>query len=196
MFSGPKPLVLSTSSSPPCLPLGLLPVDLLAAGLDDVEVEVGVGVPDQGELGVADLDLDAPDALAPLAEPGQAEAVAVARRRGCCCSCPRRRSASVAADQARRASGSSELEVERLDRRSGPARGSARGSTLGMVERRVQAAGHRQALLDARLRAGQPRVEDPRRVRPSGRSTRAPGTSRMSACRASEEAQPLSISGR
>ena len=61
MFSGPKPLVLSTSSSPPCLPLGVLPVDLLAARLDDVEVEVGVGVPDQGELGVADLDRDAAD---------------------------------------------------------------------------------------------------------------------------------------
>ena len=81
MFSGPKPLVLSTSSSPPRRPLGVFPVDLLAAGLDDVEVEVGLGVPDQGELGVADLDLDAPDVLAPLAEPGQAEAVALARPR-------------------------------------------------------------------------------------------------------------------
>src|SRR5262249_62214970 len=63
----------------PLGPLGFLPVDLLAAGLDDVEVEVdAVGIPDQGELGIADLDRDPSDHLAPLAEAGQAEAVAVA----------------------------------------------------------------------------------------------------------------------
>ena len=57
--------------------LGVEPVDLLAAGLDDVEVQVGLAVPEEGELGVADLDLDAADRLAPLAELGQAEAVAL-----------------------------------------------------------------------------------------------------------------------
>ena len=71
--------MLSTSSSPSLAALGLFPVNLLAARLDDVQVEVdAVGVPDQGELGVADLDGDAADQLAPFAEPGQAEAVAIA----------------------------------------------------------------------------------------------------------------------
>ena len=37
-----------------------------------------IGVPDQGKLGVADLDGDAADQLAPLAEPGQTKAVAIA----------------------------------------------------------------------------------------------------------------------
>ena len=55
--------------------LGVFPVNLLATRLDDVQIEVGVGVPDQGELRVADLDRDAPNDLASLTEPGQAEAV-------------------------------------------------------------------------------------------------------------------------
>ena len=86
LAGGPVPLTLSSpsgSSSEPVDVLGsealgvvdvelaallapwLLPVDLLAPGLDDVQVEVGLGVPDQGELGIADLDLDAPDLSPP-----------------------------------------------------------------------------------------------------------------------------------
>src|SRR5262249_30835228 len=55
---------------------GLFPVDLLATGLDDVEVEVGLAVQEQRELGVSDFDVHASDVLSPLAEPRQAEAVA------------------------------------------------------------------------------------------------------------------------
>jgi hypothetical protein len=61
--------------------LGVQPVDFLAAWLDDVKVQVDLCVPDQGELGVADLDLDAVDQLAAFAELGQAEAVAEAGAR-------------------------------------------------------------------------------------------------------------------
>ena len=58
------------------LALGFLPVNLLSARLDDVQVKVGIRVPDQGELGVADLDRDSTDALASLAKAGQAKAIA------------------------------------------------------------------------------------------------------------------------
>ena len=76
---GPESLGVVDVELAPLHALGLFPVDFLAAGLDDVQVEVdAVGVPDQGELGVADLDGDAADELAPFAEPGQAKAVAIA----------------------------------------------------------------------------------------------------------------------
>src|SRR5271157_3304020 len=58
------------------LALGFLPVNLLSARLDDVQVKVGIRVPDQGELGVADLDRDPTDALSSLAKAGQAKAIA------------------------------------------------------------------------------------------------------------------------
>src|SRR5262249_15008477 len=57
------------------LALGLFPVDLLAPRLDDVEIEVGIVIPDEGELRVSDLDGDPPDDLAPLAKPGQTKAI-------------------------------------------------------------------------------------------------------------------------
>ena len=76
---GPESLGVVDVELAPLDALGLFPVDFLAAGLDDVQVEVdAVGVPDQGELRVADLDGDAADQLAPLAESGQAKAVAIA----------------------------------------------------------------------------------------------------------------------
>ena len=59
------------------LALGILPVDFLAAGLDDVQVKIGVGIPDQCELRVAHLDGDPANELASLAEAGQAEAIAL-----------------------------------------------------------------------------------------------------------------------
>ena len=78
---GAVPLGIVDVELAPLAALGVFPVDFLAPGLDDVQVEVGLGVPEQGELRVADLDLDAPDILAPLAEPRQPEAVPLPRPR-------------------------------------------------------------------------------------------------------------------
>src|SRR5262249_23532942 len=62
--------------------LGFFPVNLLASRLEDMKIQVDVvGIPDQGELRVADLDRDAADQLAPIAEARQAESIAVAGAR-------------------------------------------------------------------------------------------------------------------
>src|SRR5271165_2187445 len=71
-----KPLGVIDVELAALLALGFLPVNLLSARLDDVQVKVGIRVPDQGELGVADLDRDSTDELASLAKVGQAKAIA------------------------------------------------------------------------------------------------------------------------
>ena len=151
--------------------LGLLPVDFLAARLDDVQVEVGLGVPEEGELGIADLDLDASNVFAPLAEPGQAEAVAVARAgvvvvQAACrrSACRRRR---VGLNRA-----SSGLEVGRNERREQ----RRRRLDLGQGHRQlgVQAATQGQAILDPIFRTGQAAVESPGTGLVEVQSTRTP----------------------
>ena len=71
-----KPLGVIDVELAALLALGFLPVNLLSARLDDVQVKVGIRVPDQGELGVADLDRDSTDELSSLAKAGQAKAIA------------------------------------------------------------------------------------------------------------------------